>query len=44
MMGRPWGGEFKREQGEVDMMRIHCTCVLNFQRVLKNNGELSGKI
>lgn len=38
------GGEFKREQGEVDMMRTHCTCVLHFQRVLKNNGELSCKI
>lgn len=42
--GEALRGEFKREQGEVDMIRIHCTCVLDFQRVLKNNGELSGKI
>lgn len=42
-----WGGlgeEFKREQKRVDMIRLYCTCVLNFQRVLKNNGELSSKI
>lgn len=42
--GEALGGEFKREQGEMDMMRTHCTCVLHFQRVLKNNGELSCKI